>query len=346
VKLHTNGLTKRQITEVVDQAVSRAFVSESASRHRAPHHLGLSSLGGCTRAAAHRLARSDPSNDTPPGESRAANLGTWQHQGLLPRMSAEIDQARHEVEVTLNAAGLRIKGHIDLPAPGVVLDLKTVAEHRLQSVRRAGSVPSHVIQTASYAVALLQSGIPVRWLVLVYLDRASGDHETIVEEFTNRLALSVINRVADLRKHSAAPDEAPRVDAGGHRLYGPGFGFECNECPWLKHCWGLDAEPGRRQHRQYERSDIEALLAEYDEVRATETSARLRKSEILGLLEGVSPGDYGQLRYGRGRDTRVDDTTAAVRMLKDLGIPVPHTWRRGPVSVRLTRSRDKRRNPT
>lgn len=346
MKLQTAGLaTEQEVEQAIDQAIVRAFIAESASRHRDPHHLGLSALGGCTRAAAHQIARTEPSNEAVPGESRAANLGTWEHAGLLPRMADEIDHARHELEVTLRAAGLRIRGHIDLPTPEVVTDLKTVGEYRLQLVRRNGAMLAHVIQVASYGVALLQAGIPVRWLVLVYMDRANGDVEKIIIPFTNRLALTAIDRVAALRQHAEDPDDAPRVDAGGNRLYGPGFGFECNECPWLKRCWGPDAEPGQRQPRRYERPDIEALLLEYDAVRAAETAAKRRKDELVGLLEGVRHGEYGAVRYGRGKDFRVDDGAAAIRMLRDLGIPVPHTWRRGSLNIRLVRAAKRRRKP-
>lgn len=348
MKLATAGLTTpEEVEQVIDQAISRAFIAESASRHRDPHHLGLSALGGCTRAAAHQIAGTDPSNDVAPDESRAANLGTWQHNGLLPRMAGEIDRARHELEVTLRAAGLRIRGHIDLPTPEIVTDLKTVGEYRLQLVRRDGAMLSHVIQVAAYGVALLQAGIPVRWLVLVYMDRANGDVEKVIIPFTNRLALMAIDRVAALRRHAETPDATARVDAGGSSLYGPGFGFECNECPWLRRCWGPDAEPGQRQTRQYERPDVEELLLEYDAVRAVESSAKRRKDELVGLLEGVRYGEYGTVRYGRGQDTQIDDGAAAIRMLRSLGIPVPRTWRRGPVSIRLVSAvRKTRRRKT
>lgn len=339
MKLTTKGLaTEREVGQVLDQAISRAFVASSASRHRDPHHIGISALGGCTRAAAHQIARTEPSNEIAPVESRAANLGTWEHEGLLPRMASTIEDARHETEVVLRAAGLRVHGHIDLPTPEIVSDLKTVGEYRLQMIRRNGAVLSHLIQVAGYGVALLQAGKLVRWLVLIYMDRANGDTEKVIIPFTNKIALMAIDRVSALRRYSENPDEAPRVDAGGSRVLGPGFGFECNECPWLKRCWGPDAEPGQRLPRQYERPDVEELLLEYDFARATEGEAKRRKDEVLKLLDGVRYGEYGTVRYGRGQDTQMDDGAAAIRVLKDLGIPVPRTWRRGSLNIRLTRS--------
>lgn len=338
MKLNTQDLSAREIDDILDVAISRAFVEESAARQRSPYHMGLSALGGCTRAMAHQAAGTTPSDGVVSDEGRAANLGTWQHNGLLPRLANQIAGARSEVEVLLRAEGLRIRGHIDLPAPDLVVDLKTVGEYRLQLIRRNGAVLSHLIQVAAYGVALLQAGQHISWLSLVYMDRANGEIEKVTVPFTNRLAIMAINRVAEVRRHADNPDEAPRVDAGGGRLYGPGFGFQCNQCPWLRRCWGQDARPGKRLDRQYDRPEVERLLLEYDQTRARESEARRRKDEILGLLQGVSHGEYGAVKYGRGRESQVDDGAAAIRILRELGVPVPKTWRKGPVVVQLTKA--------
>lgn len=327
-----------QVRHVIDHVVGDAFIAESTSRQRDPHDLGLSALGGCTRAAAHKIAQTEPSDDVLPSEGRAANLGTWQHNGLLPRIADQIDQAGHELEVTLRAAGRRLRGHIDLPAPGLILDLKTVAEYRLQLVRRNGPIPAHVLQVAAYGVARIQAGHPVRWLVLVYLDRASGDHETVVLPFTNRLALQAVDRVTTLVRHADDPDKAPRVDADDRALRGPGASFQCNECPWLKRCWGPDAQPGQRQARQFEDGEVEALLASYAEQRALEGEAKRNKNEILALLDGTAHGVYGSMSYGRSQHLLVDDGVAAIQMLRDLGLPVPQRGRDGAVSIRYVRA--------
>lgn len=335
--------TAEEVDTVLGQAISQAFVAESASRHRGPHDLGLSALGGCTRRAAHQLAGTPPSNEVPPEEGREANLGTWIHAGLLSRMAGQIDQAHDEVEVTLRVAGVRLKGHADLPAPGIVVDLKTAKEYRLQWVRKDGAPLAHMIQIAAYGVALIQAGTPVNWLSVIYLDRSSGEVEIVTTEFTNRLALLVIDRVALLRRHADAPDDAPQTDAGGSRMHGPDRGFQCKTCPWMKRCWGSDAEPGKWLPREYERPDIEALLLEYVEARAAESVAKGRKNEVAALLKGTHHGVYGPVRYGRNQDSLIDDGAAAIRILRDLEIPVPQTWRQGALNVRLVKATQNRK---
>ena len=331
-----------EIEDDLEQLVSRAFVAESAARHRDPHHLGISALGRCTRKAAHQIAGTTPSHEVRPGEGRAANLGTWHHAGLLPRMESLIDHAKAEVDVKLHAAGITVTGHADLVVPGMVIDLKTVGEHRLQYVRRFGPPSEHVMQVAAYGVALLQAGASVSQLSLIYMDRANGDLETFVIPFTNRLAMTVIQRITDLAKLAKDPDSAPREDVSGTLLQGPGFGFHCNECPWIKRCWGAEAEPFERQPRTYSDQAMESLLEEYDRARAVESEARQRKGEILGLLGDASHGEYGTYRYGRDRDTRIDDGAAAIRVLHELGVPVPQTWRRGATRIRLAKKKTRK----
>lgn len=325
--------------ETLINLVSDAFTAESAARHREPHQMGISSLGRCTRRLAHQVAGTDPANTVEPREGRAANLGTWQHNGLLPRMAALIEGAKTEVDVKLRAAGITIRGHADLVAPGIVVDLKTIGEHRLQAVRRSGATPEHIMQVAAYGVALLQSGHQVTTLALIYMDRTNGDVETIIIPFTNRLAVMVIDRVTEIVKAAEDPDSTPRTDMTGSTMLGPGYGYSCNECPWLKRCWGKDAEPFERQPRQFDRPKIEMLLEEYEDARTAESSARQRKAELMALLSDAEHGVYGDLRFSRDRDSRVDDGAASIRRLKDLGLPVPTTWRKGAVRVRRVKGK-------
>lgn len=336
--IDTSGLVHpEQVRQALEQAIRRSFVAASTIRNREPHHLGLSALARCTRQAAYKLAGTEPSDVVLPDEGRPANLGTWQHEGILPHLVDEISGARKEVEISLRVAGQRLRGHADLLAPEIVFDLKTVMPYRLQLIRHQGPMPSHVLQLATYGVGLLQAGHSVRWLVLAYLDRASGDLEVVTLRFTNRLALQVIDRIFDLSRHAQSPDEAPRADADGNSMYGPGFGYSCNECPWLRRCWGPDAQPGQRQPRQYERPEVEALLHAYAEQRAARAEADQHMEEILALLEHTPHGVYGAIRYGRNRDSKTNDPKAAYHLLEELGIEIPQTWRTGAVSIRYVK---------
>ena len=347
-RLNLDGvLDPAEVAGIVKAAVSRAFADESATRQREPHHLGISALSGCTRFAAYAIAGTPTSDQPEAGESRAANLGTWEHNGLLPRMATQFDHGTTEVDVILHAAGLTIPGHIDLDVPHMVMDLKTVGEWRLQAVRQAGAFYDHVMQVAAYAVAKLQAGQPPRWLVILYLDRANGDEQAFVIPFTNEHVMMVIDRVAEIRRWAEEdPDTAPRRDASGAAMCGPGYSFKCNDCPWLRRCWGPDAQPGQRYRHQHDDAEVEALLLEYIETNAIEGPAKRRKAEIAEMLETAKYGTYGTARYNRSPDTIVDDPFEALKILKTLGYEVPQRPKRGTLSIRLnTTTTTKKRKP-
>lgn len=331
------GLTDpHDVADVVSAATSRAFCSASRSRQRGPHHIGLSSLSRCTRAAAHALAGTDPSDDHDAGEGRAANLGTWEHAGLLPELSDQFADGTDERTVTLHAAGLSLVGHIDLDLPDAVIDLKTVGEWRLQAVLRSGAFADHIMQAAAYATAKVQAGEHPRWMIILYMDRSTGAIHPVVIPFTNRHVMMVIDRATELREWATTdPDRAPRRDAGGSPMYGPGFTFQCDDCPFMHRCWGDDARRGQRVTRQFADEETQALLLEYIAMNAAEGPAKRRKAEIVRLLEHTRYGDYGPVRYKRGQDSQIDDVYEAARMLGQLGYEMPKMWKRAPVSIKL-----------
>lgn len=306
----------------------RAFLAESASRARGPHSLGLSAIGGCTRRAAYALARTPPSDTPPPREGREANLGTYEHEGLLPRLAEQSPGTLVESKVVLRAAGLELYGSIDLDDPLAVADAKTVAAYKLHHVRRA-RVPytTNRVQGRAYGLARLQAGRPPRYIVFLYLDRASGDLEPVVEPFTNASALEVIDRAGELRYWSQHPDQAPRADADGWHEQGPGRSFSCDECWFLKRCWGEDATPGR-VGAQSVRTDPEIIqaLADYDQARRDESLAKGRKAFAEARLSKVPVNKrYGPWWYGRQQDKHPIDAVAAVVLLMEAGETVP--WR-------------------
>jgi len=347
IRLNLDGIIDpAEVAGLVKTAVERAFVDESTTRQRDPHHLGISALSGCTRFAAYAIAGTPASDQPDAGEGRAANLGTWEHNGLLPRIADQFDYGTTEVDVVLHAAGLTIPGHIDLDVPFMVLDLKTVGEWRLQAVRQSGAFYDHVMQVAAYAVAKLQASQPLRWLVILYLDRANGDEQAFVIPFTNEHVMMVIDRVAEIRRWANDdPDTAPRRDASGAAMSGPGYSYKCNECPWLRRCWGPDAQPGERYRHEHDDAEVEALLLEYIEVNAVEGPAKRRKAEIAEMLETAKYGTYGVARYHRAPDTIVDDPYAALNILKTLGYDVPQRPKRGNLSIRLNTTTTRKRKP-
>ncbi len=325
--------------------VGAAFRAGSAERQRGPHELGISALGGCTRKCAHMIAGTDPSDEVAPREGRQANLGTAEHEWLLPRLASLVPDAQYEITVELHAAGLVIPGHVDISAPGDVVDLKTVGEHRLQGVRRTGhAYLDHTTQEAGYGTALLQAGKPPEDLVTIYLDRASGDTEIVVEPFTNDHVLLVVDRVSDLVDWAETPNDAPREDIDGRRMMGPGRrgSFACNDCPFLKHCWGPLAQADDDSSvdlTPVDDDEIARTLAEYERGRDMERDGKKIKEEATRILDRVKFGTYGAFEYGRTKASEQVDNAAAVALLRSLGYDVPKTTRQGSLRVKRVTSK-------
>lgn len=315
----------------LETAARGAFVAATAARKRDPHHVGISSVGGCRRAVAYALSRT-PVTDTPEAEEgRAANLGTWEHDGYLPWFATQLPGSSTEVDVEAKVAGIVLPGHIDLDDPFTVIDLKTVGEWRLSGVRWLGAAYyHHRVQVGTYALARLQAGRPPKYVAWLYMDRANGDWYLIVEPFTNALMLEVIDRVTELAMWAQNPDEAPRDERG------PGLSIVCNSCRWLRQCWGPDAEPGQvGPQRVYDDPAIEQALLDYADARDRESAAKADKKYAEAQLGAARYGTYGRLSYARGKDQTPEDPWAALRMIKAMGIEPPRTTRRGAIKIKI-----------
>jgi len=312
-------------------ATGRAFAAFSAAKIRHPHDVGISSLGGCRRRLAYGLAKVPISNVFPPGQDRAANLGTMEHTGLLPHLAAELPGARTEVAVTVHGAGLTLPGHIDLDTPEDTIDLKTVGEWRLNGARyQRGAYYNHRLQVGGYALGRLQEGRPTQFVSWLYLDRASGDEYVITEDFSNGLALEVVDRLDEVARYVREdPHAAPRDEPG------PGRAFSvCNDCPWLNTCWGPDARPHEPVQAVTD-VEVEGALLDYVEARDMASRGKAGQKAALERLEQVRYGTYGSVSYGRGKGGEVPDDARAVAKLRRLGLDVPMTTKRGAVQVKL-----------
>jgi hypothetical protein len=344
--------TAEAVRARIDDAVAAAFRAATAARARPPHSFSMSRLGLCTRASAYALAGT-PISDTPElEEGRASNLGTWEHEGLLPYLAAELGvDAGTEVPVELHAAGLIIPGRADITAIHELGDLKTTGEHKLHKARRRNTCrPDHWVQAAGYALGRRQAGHDVHWLIIIYLDRATGDHETFVEPFDDAAALAVIDRVREIRRWADTdPDRAPRagyarpwVDERAPRYDGPGLGAPdapgaCDGCSWLRRCWGPTAVPGRVGAQRLKRTDrpaIEAALRLYDDATATISPAERDKDFAAAQLENVRPDVYGSMSLRWGAGGQHMDQAAVRAHYAELGLPVPMSPTRGSLLVR------------
>ncbi len=325
-------LDENALAAFTRDTVTAAFAAENAARQadRDPTELSMSGLGGCTKANAYAIAGTPPSDVPPPEDARQAVLGTWIHLHLLPWMAQLIGPAAmFEKPVKLNAAGLIIPGTLDLAAPGVCWDVKSVKEWRLHGVRRRGTYSEHRIQVLGYGLALYQAGFPVKWIVWLYIDRSTGEVHVEVEPFTNRAALAVVDRVEQIRYHAQRPDQAPRDGRG------PGVSLACDRCRWLRRCWGDDARPGQTGVQRILAATpdgiVEALRL-YAEGAAAESAGKKNREFAKLVLADVPAGDYGPWVLGRGRPGEMLDQQRVREDYALRGEPVPTM----PTAGRLT----------
>lgn len=294
-----------------------AFLDENEARARSPYNVSVSRLGGCRKAAAYALAGAEVSEDPYEDEGRASSLGTWIHIGLLPIL-AKIMGGQHSQNVSLRAGGMEIPGELDLLVDDVMVDLKTAADPRLQGVRRnASPYDDHRLQVWAYAVAAVQSGIPIRWVSWLYLGRERGEEEIVVEPFTDKAAVAVVNRVLELQRWALNPDKAPRDGRG------PGLAKACDGCAWLRRCWGPTARPGRvgAQTAAADTPDtIRQLLLALIDAKARRLDADKEYQFLKAATAGVRPDQYGEVVIRRGKPGSAIDYAEIKRLLATLGI--------------------------
>lgn len=330
------------LVDVMQDCVSSAFEAENTRRQedRDPTRLTMSGLGGCTRRNAYAVAGVPATDVHPPEQARQALLGTGVHDWFLPALAKVMTvrlAAACEIEkrVSLAAAGITITGSADLICDDLVIDLKTVREHRLHGVRRSGAFAEHRTQVGGYALAAYQTGRPVKWIVYLYMDRTTGEVHPVVEPFSNAAGLDVIDRVETIVRFAQAdPDAAPR------EARGPGVSLACDRCPWLRRCWGPDARPGETgpQTQLADTPDglLEVLELALAASAAGSTAARDRDFAKL-VLSRTSDGKYGQYNLTRGRDSDRDDVDEMKRILTERGIPIPTKKQAGSMHVKLVR---------
>lgn len=319
----TAEMTRTELAELLTAAVGDAFTAFTAqvqSERADLYALTMSGLGGCTRQAAYRVARTEPSEELTFGQMREANIGTMIHLGLLPHLATLLG-GTEEIDVELVTDALTIKGRSDLYIPGLRLvgDLKTVGLYRFGMLGETAS-QTHRLQVAGYALGFIRSGKPVDWIAWLYVDRSSGAEHIVVEEWSDELVELVESRCEELAMFAETPDAAPRDERG------PGLSVICDGCPWLRACWGEEARPGEIGAQKILARDhggVERALRLYDDARAREKEAKSDKEFARAMFSDYQTGKYGEFEFGWSSAPQAEDKDAAVALLAQAGIPVP-----------------------
>lgn len=337
------------LARTLDTGVGRAYAAANTrgqQARRALFGLSMSALGGCTRQAAYRVAQLPPDPQhvevMNEDEARAAMVGTWIHDGLLPELAGLLAGGEHEKRVEMVVpVGPTVDGVTPLTtvdgsadcytraAGGGVIDLKTVGAFKLGDIDVYGPRNRHRTQVRGYASALVQMGYPVAWTAWVYLDRGDGGVKTVVEPFGREQYVATLRRVQYLVELSHTPDDAPREERG------PGLSWVCDGCPFLRRCWGEGAQPGsRRAIAVHEDQDI-AFAGEQVVALRAQYNALEKKIDFFKAQVGQpSSGQYGGVTVTYGKDGTKPDVPAMVKRLEELGERIPTVPKPGNTYIR------------
>lgn len=327
------------LAATLERGVGRAFAAANAKGQQARRNLfglSMSYLGGCQRESAYRIAGAEPDPEyvevMSEEQARAAMVGTWIHDGLLPELADLLHKAEAEMRVELVVPTgptddqgvtplVKIDGSTDCytrAAGGGVLDLKTVGAYKLGDIEEFGARERHRKQVRGYASALVQMGMPVAWTAWLYLDRGDGAVKAVVEPFGQEEYEATLRRVQHLVTLAEDPDYAPRDERG------PGLSWVCDGCAFLRRCWGEGAEPGDSRAIAVHDDEDVAYAAEQVVVLRAQRTALDKKIDFFKAQVGKPPaGQYGGYTVTYGKDGEKIDAKAAAARLEELGEKVP-----------------------
>lgn len=248
--------------------------------------IGMSEVGGCRRRVGYRLAGTAPTNE---GGSVQAVMGTAIHAAVeqvfhAMQAAGEIpseDLIEHEVRF----AG--ILGHLDR-YDSVALevdDTKTTSQRWLDHIVLHGADKAHIWQIMLYAAALISMGRKVRWVVLDYIARDTGNSHQVRLPFNPQHVRDALAWLDGIR--------AVEVDML-NRDYAPDSAF-CKHCPFQATCWGdavADRDP--RSVLYVEDPNARKWAAQLREARAVIAQAKEVEAEAKGALDALRPNVTGK----------------------------------------------------
>lgn len=323
------------LAATLETGVGKAFAAANTLGQEARRNLfglSMSYLGGCQRESAYRIAGVDPDPEyvhvMNEEEARAAMVGTWIHDGLLPELANLLAGGEHEkrVELTVPVGDSEdgvtplvvVDGSTDCytrAAGGGVIDLKTVGAFKLGDIDAHGPRIRHRTQVRGYASALVQMGVPVSWTGWVYLDRGDGAVKAVIEPFGEEEYTATLRRVRHLVALAEDPDYAPRDERG------PGLSWVCDGCPFLRRCWGPSATPGSsRAIAVHDAPGIAYAGEKVVELRAQHTALGKQIDFLKAQVGRPEQGQYGGITVSYGKDGTKPDVDAMIQMLKDRGV--------------------------
>lgn len=287
----------REVMDDIVEALDAAYVPSGNTGPR------VSDVGSCRRAVWYREAPPDGFVPDAPQYQRQAALGSIIHEKAATVRAARYPWRRYEFEVPV--PGLDKRARVDEydPILGEVTDDKTAGVRRWDMVGDEGPAESAWAQSLVYALALDELGWPVQTVRIIVINRDNGQEEHFRRPYDPAAARRVLDDLVELATMLDLGVVPPR---DGH---GPGVDWQCRSCFARSHCWNIDAaaEAGRTPESYTllgeEPADetivwaAERLLS----ARARLRDAKAEEEAARELMQGVAPGEYGDIEVSATR---------------------------------------------
>lgn len=245
--------------------------------------LGMSSLGGCRRAAGYTLAGT-PREDTQ--GSIQAVLGTAIHEIAAQAARLKIGQHPGLQAENLEVHFAGLTGHPDVYAEPMLRDIKTTGRtSTLEAWKAQGPPRRHQWQVMTYAAALILTGRRVSEVELDYIARDSGATWLWSSPFQ-------ISLVREAMAWLQAVRETPLEYLA--RDYRPGSP-QCGSCPFFSRCWQEQAVPERdlRSALFVDEPDAALWAKRLEDARERKRQAEADEADARGALDAIRPNTHG-----------------------------------------------------
>lgn len=277
----------------------------------------VSDYGACSRRVWYR--ESPPAGYVPDPVTiyeRHAALGTIIHAAAAAARSARYPWRRYEFEVRV--PGLDRPGRVDEydPVTGEVVDNKTVGSRKWEWVGPDGPADEAWGQGFIYGAALSDMGLPVQTITIFVINRENGQEEHHHRPFDPETAQEYLDTLLSQAMMLDLGVEPPRERPG------PSTDFECRVCPARGHCWDIPAATAAGRSPESwvklgpspDGMTIEWAGQEAIDANKARLQAEKKEDEARALIQGVTPGTYGDVRIVDSWGTSVDYKGAWAQM--------------------------------
>ncbi len=337
---------------------------EARTSAREPSLVSPSDLGnGCDRRTMYRATGAEPDAR----DNRKAIVGTLIHGGA--RHAIEAAGGIVEVACDYPHPGLGV-GHADIvwPDDGTVDDIKSKSDRAFTRWLTHGPDEGELRQARAYAwsvhngrafpdsdhmsqgereraaIRLLKTVGKVDTVRIVAVNRDTGESQEFVEAYDDERAWEAVVLMGRLASDIADGVDIPRQGNG------PGTGFPCDWCEFVRECWNMADVPAGRspQSAGIDVADPEWVAAASDYLEAQQAEAKAKDAKAANRMRLVGvPGEADGLKVawqgGRTIPATVEpDPDAMEVLIQEAGWEVPVREvpeRTTPLTIRVTRTR-------